>query len=70
MVVQAFSNLGTTNPITFSSYNHTSRYYRPDTAPGTTVQVGDAPGAATVSFTETASVSNGFWASVAVPMYP
>lgn len=76
-VVQAFAGMNLGVAITgFSSYTQTSRYAgvanNPSTGsgPGTAaLQLGDAPGASTVTFSETlTSTSASFFSSIAVPL--
>jgi hypothetical protein len=64
MVVMGFS---AQVAATITSYNQTSRYSNVHTAAASSALLGDAPGAATVSFTGTISSSHG-WAAVGAPL--
>lgn len=70
MIHQVFASQGAPS-YTIGSYNQTSRENSTVTAGGNMLAyaIGDAAGAASVTFTATQSVAH-FWASVAVPLLP
>lgn len=64
MVTQCFSSASSPS---LSSYNQTSRWSSTSGTWAATMQIGDAPGAASVSFTETASASS-IWGAMAIDL--
>ncbi|WP_141120201.1 hypothetical protein [Mycobacterium malmoense] len=54
---------------TLSAYNQTSRWLAQPSGGDQPMQIGDAPGGGTVSFTETLSSSQS-WGGIAVPLLP
>jgi hypothetical protein len=75
MVVQGFGAVesGGTGTITLSSYSQSQRYMQFEFQGGSSIsgealQMGDAPGASTVSFTATVVPSGTYWGSVAIPL--
>jgi hypothetical protein len=63
MIAQAFACDGSSS---LSAYNQSARYHG-TAQPASSIQQGDAPGAASVAFSATLSASAG-WASIAVPL--